>query len=222
MRFEQHFLNALTTERRPLIAKVLLLAALSLGCESAIAQQRARTLPTMIGGSMLVYPQQAKADGHQGTAVIRTDISAEGTVTGVAIARSSKSALLDDAALEFVRTSQFSPALDQADRPMSLQVAIPVEYVKDSVSNLAEKTCADFDIDMRWFLATYPDKKVGDMRLYLLSLGLFAQYDLISGTKTDFGEYPRTFAKAFDVMIRHCREHPEDRYLIVLKRSMAY
>lgn len=71
----------------------------------------------------LTYPAQARRAGIQGTAEIIFTIGQDGSVSGLAVRRSSGEAMLDEAALEAVRkAAPFSPP------PAPARIAIPVAF----------------------------------------------------------------------------------------------
>lgn len=74
------------------------------------------------------YPPAARLAGQQGTVIVLANCSATGAVEDVALAQSSGSPLLDDAALEAVRHWTFAPAtLDGV--AVASSVRVPIHFV---------------------------------------------------------------------------------------------
>lgn len=73
------------------------------------------------------YPAQALRNGEQGTVMVSADISADGTPSAVAVARSSGSRLLDRAAVDAVRRWHFRPAMADG-RPTAGRVQVPISF----------------------------------------------------------------------------------------------
>jgi len=62
------------------------------------------------------YPEEAKAVGHQGVVKLRLSINAEGGIEDVEMTESSKSAILDAAAVEHVKAWKLLPAIASDDK----------------------------------------------------------------------------------------------------------
>lgn len=73
------------------------------------------------------YPERARALGITGTVELRVQLSADGAVLDVAVARSSGSRLLDRAALDAVRAWRFLPRL-RAGRAVPCEILQPVAF----------------------------------------------------------------------------------------------
>jgi protein TonB len=61
------------------------------------------------------YPEQARQQGIEGTAVLRLTIAANGMPRNIAVARSSGHTALDQAAVAHVQRARFSPALEHGE-----------------------------------------------------------------------------------------------------------
>lgn len=104
----------------------------------AVAQGPAPTPPTLAPGSNPVpidtpaprYPPQALRRGETGTVLVRVDVGPDGVPTSTSIVQSSRSRLLDRAALDAVRRWRFRPA--QANgRPTVGSVVVPIDFNLD-------------------------------------------------------------------------------------------
>lgn len=164
------------------------------------------------------YPEAAKAAGHQGVVKLRLSINTEGGVEDVEVTESSKSAILDAAAVEHVKAWKLSPAIDSDDKPVAVKVVVPIEYGKDSIVDLPGKACSDLTVDVSWFRTVYPDKPLSDMRLYNLSLGVLA---VGAGSAPKILETSRKFSKAFDKTVERCAQKPDEKYWENIKSGMS-
>lgn len=117
------------------------------------------------------YPAGLAAKGVQGAVEISAEMSSEGKFSEVKIATSSRSAELDSAALALV--PKLSVKLDAGGKgPEPGLVILPVEYARDSVTNIARKHCADFNVDADYFKTTFPEKSVLDMPVFTFTTGI--------------------------------------------------
>jgi TonB family protein len=174
--------------------------------------------PQLLTQPSLVYPEVAKKEGHQGTVKIRLSINAEGAVDGAEVVESSKSALLDAAAIELTKSWNFSPAIDSEGHSVSTKALVPIEYVKDSIADLPSKTCSDFNSDVKWFKSVYPDKPIAEMRIYNLSLGALV---VGSGSTSQMIEISKKFKKAYEKTLVRCADKPDENYWVNIKSNMS-
>lgn len=74
-----------------------------------------------------LYPRMAREQGWQGKVVLRAHITAEGTVKHAAVQESSGFPVLDDSALQAVKTWSFEPAKNGEFLVASI-VALPIRF----------------------------------------------------------------------------------------------
>ncbi|MCC2971641.1 energy transducer TonB [Massilia sp. IC2-476] len=135
-----------------------LLAVAALPCASA----------QMMEGDTMVYPRDAAYPaglaerGVQGRAVVRVTVGPAGKAAAAAITESSRSPELDKAALALTRSFPYTPPQPGV---APAQVLVPIRFSKDSMADLPRKTCADFNIDKAWFMATFPELQASDMEV---------------------------------------------------------
>ena len=89
-------------------------------------------MPEIVGGmdalaTRLVYPDEAKAAGVEGRAILRFDVGTDGTTTRIEVAQSSGDARLDSAAVEAVRAQPFVPGR-QDGRAVAVRFTLPVAF----------------------------------------------------------------------------------------------
>ena len=83
------------------------------------------TFPEAIVRANLVYPDQARDRGIQGTVVVDVLVGTDGGVVDARVAKSIE--MLDNASLEAVRRWRFRPAT-AGGRPVATWVAVPTKY----------------------------------------------------------------------------------------------
>ncbi|MCA9423197.1 MAG: energy transducer TonB [Nitrospira sp.] len=74
-----------------------------------------------------LYPRMAREQGWQGKVVLRTHISAEGTVKHAAVQESSGFSLLDDSAVQAVKGWAFEPAKN-GEFAVASTVDLPIRF----------------------------------------------------------------------------------------------
>lgn len=74
------------------------------------------------------YPAMAARQGWQGVVTVLVHISTQGKVMSVAIKKSSGRKILDDDALNVIKTWAFTPR-KRGDTPVEADVTVPYEYV---------------------------------------------------------------------------------------------
>lgn len=113
----------------------LVLACVALACTTQALAQDAATGVTAAGGTPVakfqtcakpVYPKDDLRERHQGTVTIRFLISADGSVAGTKVARSSGYPSLDEAARSALEKCQFRPALKDGQ---AVDAWVAVQYV---------------------------------------------------------------------------------------------
>lgn len=75
------------------------------------------------------YPPMARRLGHQGMVWIDIELTRSGKVTHIALAKSSGSRILDDAALELVQKTKDIPPFPESTTAQKRKIRIPLEYV---------------------------------------------------------------------------------------------
>ncbi|MEO8020421.1 energy transducer TonB [Polaromonas sp.] len=75
------------------------------------------------------YPPAALRQEQQGQVMVRLRVLASGAVTDVQVRSSSGYALLDEAALAYLRGARFIPARDRSGLPVDSLVIVPIRFV---------------------------------------------------------------------------------------------
>ncbi len=74
------------------------------------------------------YPLQARRNGLEGTSTVAFKVSSNGSISGIALARSSGTALLDHAALQTIKRIGNAPPFPDDIKRSQLSFAIPIAY----------------------------------------------------------------------------------------------
>jgi protein TonB len=88
----------------------------------------AEAVPEYLSNPAPRYPHYARRQRYEGCADILVDVDAHGSATAVSLHRSSGYQILDDAALEAVRSWRFTPGRDRNGREIKSTVIIPVRF----------------------------------------------------------------------------------------------
>ena len=90
-----------------------------------------------------VYPQLARLSGIEGKVYVKALIDEKGNVIKTEIMKSDNS-VLDGAAVDAVKKSKFSPALDKQNKPVKVWVVIPMSF-KLNIYKKAEGKLLKYD-----------------------------------------------------------------------------
>lgn len=99
--------------------------------EKAIATRAAESEPIFdaayLNNPAPYYPSNAKKRGIQGKVLLEVAVNVDGSASSVAISRSSGHEILDEAALDAVKTWHFVPA-KKSGKFVAASVLVPVEF----------------------------------------------------------------------------------------------
>ena len=153
------------------------------------------------------YADTTRAAGVQGTATVRGIVQLDGTITDVTVTQTSRSQVLDDAAVAALRQWRFTPASEN-NQAVVAPLEVAFEFAKDHLSNIDHKTCADLNADVAYFRATFPELPISAMRIRALSMGIPA---ILHPRVSVAGA--RRIATAFEPTVAWCADHPGELYL---------
>jgi TonB family protein len=154
-----------------------------------------------------VYADSERAAGVQGDVTVRGMVQTDGAIAEVAIAETSRSPALDEAALAAVRQWTFLPV----EIPVPYQVQF--EFHKDDLNNLQNKTCSDLNVDVAYFRQTFPELAVSDMPLKDLLVGIM----LVMGRSGVSIDNYRRSSEAYDRTVEWCSTRDDE---LVLERYL--
>jgi len=184
-----------------------LLAISSAASAQRIIQPREGLRPATMVEPM--YTDAERTAGVQGDVTVRGMVQPDGSIADVAIAESSRSAVLDEASVVAVRQWTFLP----------VEVAVPyqvqIEFRKDDLNTLATKTCADLNIDVAYFRQAFPESAISDMPLKDVLVGLM----MVMGQRGMTLENIRRSSTAFDRTVEWCATRSDE---LVLERYLRF
>lgn len=186
-------------------------AAASMPAPASPAQVRAISLRPADEG----YPPELAAKGAQGTTVLLLTLGAGGTPTEVTVQSSSRSAELDQAAIAVARGLSFK-AKDPA-HPIA-QVLLPIEFMRDSLATLPNKTCREFNVDLAWFKATFPEHETRKMPVVNMTIGSYVTYGIVGLPQDKALAYMKRIETAAQGLVEACAKDPEAGYIKTFTR----
>ena len=65
-----------------------------------------------------------------------------------------------------------TPGSPTAAGSMPAALLVPIDFRKDSSANLADKSCADFNVDAAYFKEAFPEQPLTDMPVFDLVAGV--------------------------------------------------
>ncbi len=140
-----------TVSAKPLPISAPAKPAIATPMKTPILLRASNKLPhTIIIPGNEYYPVALAAKGVQGEVQLEVQLSKAGYVQGSKIIRSSKSAELDKQALAFAKTQSW-PATEMRQVNASDIHQWNIIFLKDSTTSINSKTCADFNIDLKYF-----------------------------------------------------------------------
>lgn len=151
------------------------------------------------------YPAELAAAGVQGEVLVVVPLSDDGKSNGALLGATSRSASLDKIAVDLIKNTSFR--LPDAPAQGWKAVVVPVEFYKDSVASLETKTCADFNVDYDYQLATFPERKPQDLRVFEMLTGIL--YFKSGRSPARALEVAKRSAAARQPTIEGCRKNPE-------------
>ena len=107
------------------------------------------------------YPEEAKQNGQEGSAIVQVLVDADGTIAETKLLKSSGYEILDNAGLDAAREWTFSPA-EHEGKPVKVWVSIPFSFnLKESSTPSSQPTTTDSDVDSTdvWNLDLTPEIK---------------------------------------------------------------
>lgn len=177
---------------------------------AAPALQKLRKQSLRPGGE--AYPVALADQGVQGTAEVLVKISAEGHVADASLYATSRSAALDELALAYARALRFRAPANAASAPLP-SVIVPVEFLRDSTDQLHTKTCAQFNVDVAYFKATFPETDPRRMTVINLTTGLLLVGSMARQVGSDTVTQARKLNAAGNGVVVGCAAAPQENFL---------
>jgi TonB family protein len=83
--------------------------------------------PRLLYRPSLVYPSQAKSFGYEGATIIKALLDLDGSVMRIVVVKSAGYPILDSAAVNYIASARFSPALQQT-KPVRVWIGQTINF----------------------------------------------------------------------------------------------
>jgi TonB family protein len=170
--------------------------------------------PRPVGESVDQRPEAAALAGEYGTVMISGIVTEDGRFVEAAITGSSRSQLIDAAALEASARAKFEPARDSDRNPISFPIVYAVEFAAVDFRgerSILEYRCSQAVRDHDWWRATWPEGT------YDRTYKTLAGYAALSELRGAFVESVQSFEDDWVAAIEACRDNPERKFIDQLK-----
>ncbi|PWF48420.1 energy transducer TonB [Massilia glaciei] len=212
--------------------KIFVLAIASLAIAAAASAQSAsptppatppasEAAPSLVEEVVLypthaMYPPELVKAGVQGTTTVAARLTPDGTTEHVSVKETSRSEKLDEIAVSIVKQLKYK--LKENASGASPAILVPVEFRKDTFSELHKKTCEDLNTDLAYFTTAFPERGPGELGLFDLATGVMffslkPSDDKIAFAKSIKGRVANTIAT--------CAAQPELKFFQVITQASA-
>ena len=193
----------------------------------AVAQEPAASSPSVPAGPPVQvravslrpadegYPPELAAKGAQGTTVLLLTLGGDGSPEQVTVQSSSRSPELDQAAIAVAKGLSFK-AKDPA-HPVA-RVLVPIEFMRDSLATLPNKTCREFNVDLAWFKATFPELDSRKMPVVNMTVGSYVSYGIVGLPQDKALAYMKRVETAAQGLAEACAKEPDAGYIKTFTR----
>lgn len=165
--------------------------------------------PKLISEPSLSMPKEALVAGHYGTVVLRGTIGVDGMFSGLVVKESSRSEILDRAAITEATAWRFSPALDAAGKPIPWTGNVPISYDSAAGGGLHTYSCEQAVRDNTWSDATFGKDFRTKRKAYLLLSGMTVARAYSEGALKNLPSFEVRLQTAIDA----CRTRPKTKFM---------
>jgi TonB family protein len=155
------------------------------------------------------YPPELAVKGVQGTAELLLKLAPDGSPIDIVVQSTSRSLALDQAAIAVAKGLTFK-SKDPAN-PVT-QVVLPIDFMRDSLSTLPTKTCAEFNVDLAYFKATFPELETRKMPVVNMTVGSYVSYGIVGLPQDKALAYMKRVETAAKGIVEACAKEPEAGY----------
>lgn len=205
---------------RRLIGPVLMAAvgAHAVAQDAAAPPSKAATHPKFVSGPEAEFPDAARAAGEFGKVVISGIIGVDGKLHDATVAVSSRSALLDAAALTAANAAVFEPAHDAQGAAIALPVQVPYDFSNAKSpgkgGGALRYKCDQFVRDYDWWYKTWPADKHDDF--YSMVLGYDLAVSALRINSDALAETAKSFDRHWRATVEACRKNQDKLFLDVI------
>ncbi|WP_284125745.1 energy transducer TonB [Parerythrobacter aestuarii] len=170
--------------------------------------------PDRLEGGQPAMPEEAKALGHHGAVRIAGTIMPDGSIGNAEVSASSRSTILDAAALEAVKGWRYAAPFDLQGEPASYDVVFALDFGqgKDGgsyLSGIETYRCEAFIKEYDWWRSAFPEADPDDYDLRKMLIGAeFLVAISKSGDTKGFKDRMERWNGKFAKTIEGCRKRP--------------
>lgn len=169
--------------------------------------------PAAISRADAGFPEAARAAGEHGEVLVSGIVARDGSFIQTAVTASSRSKLLDEAALAAARAARFSPAKDAAGNPIAVPMTLQFQFDNAISAHIVGYKCDQFVRDQDWWSAHWPTAEHD--RMYNATRGLvLLQGPINADTIRSSG---RDLDQHWVQAIAACRKQPGALFVDMLK-----
>jgi TonB family protein len=158
------------------------------------------------------YPEAFAKIGLQGEVKFQLELSPLGKIMTIKILSSSKSPALDEKASAFIKDPEWKLP-DNFPNQVPRVYTLKLIFLKDSPEQIDKKTCADFNVDLKYFRSVNPNAEISKVGAFDVISNLFT----VSLMKTQGGDkalsYVRARNKIAEQTAQACATQPNDLLL---------
>lgn len=163
-----------------------------------------------------LYPADLVTSGLQGVALVRVTLDPAGLPIDAAIEKTSRSTRLDELASAVSRKLSYKA---REGSPQPAVVLVPVEFLRDSVTTLGKKSCAEFNTDAAYFSTTFPEVDVQEMKVINMATGLLFMAQVSASKDAKFA-FTKSLKTAIPKAVAECSSRPDAGFLATFKQAI--
>lgn len=184
---------------------------------------RIKVSPEFKSGPDPDVPEAARAAGEFGKVTVSGIIGTDGRFSETKVVVSSRSSLLDAAALAIANATVFEPAKDAAGVALTVPAQMPVEFSNAKTlgegGGVLRYRCGQFARDYDWWFKTWPANKHDDFYFLVLGFSTLAKARAPNGSidLKKFGAVNNDFDSRWKAAVEACRAAPDRLFIDVFK-----
>lgn len=159
------------------------------------------------------YPKNLSNMGVQGRVLVSATMQADGSLKNPMILDSSRSLVLDLAAINVVKNVQYQLAQPLQTKE-GIAVQIPIEFKKDTYANINQKSCAEFNQDFAYLKQTFSEQKLDELDVFKIPLGSIVLFL----NETQKAKYPKKSALIRETTVVECAKNPAQSLMPLMKQ----
>lgn len=182
--------------------------------------------PKRIAGGEPEFPEAAKAAFHNGKVRLNGRIDTSGRLVDIKITRSSKSPLLDNAAIAALDAYRYETPKDFSGNPATLDTSYEFNFHQAEagggsyISGLKLYKCSTFVGETDWWRQANPEAKPSDQEFNNFMAGVaFAATETLGWGKMPTLDAIKRHPIAWEHALTECRKQPNSTFLEQYKKG---